>query len=160
MNTSIKRPSECNKRELEKFEGLVREGEEVAVAGLSELIRKAAFLMFLIHANGSLIGVSALKRPNPRYRAKVFRNAQSELRPDDFGLELGWIFVVEAERGNKLSHVLVEQLIPHAGTERVYATTREHNLPMIRTNEHCGFLRDGIAYPNDNGNYNLLLYVR
>jgi RimJ/RimL family protein N-acetyltransferase len=160
MNTTIKSPSKCNNHELESFEALVRKGEEVAAAGLSERIRNAAFLMFLTLADGSLIGVSALKRPNPGYRAKVFQSAHSKLRPEDFGLELGWIYVAESERGKKLSHDLVEQLLPHAGTERVYATTRECNLPMIRTNERCGFRRDGIAYPSENGHYNLLLYVR
>lgn len=157
---SVKSPFDCKKQELESFEGLVREGQEVAAAGLSERIRKAAFLMFLTDTNGLLIGVSALKRPSTGYRAKVFQSAQSKLQPDAFGLELGWIFVVSAERGKKLSHVLVEQLISHAGAEKIYATTREGNLPMMCTNEHCGFRRDGIAYPSDNGNYHLLLYVR
>jgi len=26
---------------------------------------------------------------------------------------------------------------------------------MIRTNEHCGFRRDGVAYPSEKGHYNL-----
>lgn len=160
MNTNIKNPSKCNKHELEGFEALVRKGKQVAVGGLSERIRNAAFLMFLMLPDGSLIGVSALKRPNPGYRAKVFQSAHSKLRPEDFSLELGWVFVVESERDKKLSHALVEQLLPHAGTERVYATTHECNLAMICTNERYGFRREGIAYPSENGHYNLLLHVR
>ncbi|HEY5345303.1 MAG TPA: GNAT family protein [Verrucomicrobiae bacterium] len=160
MNTIIKTPSKCSKQELESFETLVRKGEEVATDGLSERISNAALLMFLTGADGSLIGVSALKRPNLKYRAKVFKNANSKLQPEDFSLELGWIFVVESERSKKHSHTLVEQLLPYASTERIYATTRECNPRMIKTNERYGFRRDGIAYPSENGHHNLLLFVR
>lgn len=160
MNTTIKSPSKCDKHELESFEALVRKGEEVTGNGLTERIRKAAFLMFLTNADGALIGVSALKHPNPGYRAKVFQSARSELRPDNFGLELGWIYVVESERGKRLSHALVEQLLPYAKAERVYATTRKLNLAMICTNEHYGFRREGIPYSSEDGQYDLLLFVR
>jgi RimJ/RimL family protein N-acetyltransferase len=160
MKVTIQSPAKCNKCEFENFEALVRKGEEVATAGLSERICNAAFLMFLTVSDGSLIGVSALKHPNPGYRAKVFQSAHSKLRPEDFSLELGWVFVVEQERDKKLSRVLVEQLLPHAGKERIYAATRELNPAMIRTNERYGFQRDGIPYPSENGHYNLLLQVR
>jgi RimJ/RimL family protein N-acetyltransferase len=160
MNTSIKRPLKCDKQELESFEILVRKGEEVAGDGLTERIRKAAFLLFLTDVDRSLIGVSALKRPNPGYRANVFQSAHSELRPEDFGLELGWVYVVESERGKRLSHILVEELLPYARTERVYATARELNLAMISTIERYGFRREGSPYSSGNGHYNLLLFVR
>jgi hypothetical protein len=80
MNIAIKTPAKCDKHELENFEALVRMGEEVTGDGLTERIRNAAFLMFLTDADGSLIGVSALKRPNSGYRAKIFKSARSELR--------------------------------------------------------------------------------
>jgi RimJ/RimL family protein N-acetyltransferase len=160
MKTIIKSPSKCDKHELESFEALVRKGEEVVGDGLTERVRRAAFLMFLTNADGALIGVSALKRPNSGYRAKVFQSAHSELQPDDFSLELGWIYLVESERGKKLSHTLVEQLLPHAKAERVYATTRQLNVAMISTNERYGFRREGKPYPSDKGQYNLLLFVR
>jgi RimJ/RimL family protein N-acetyltransferase len=156
----IKSPLKCDQHELESFEALVRMGEEVAGDGLTERIRNAAFLLFLRNADGGLIGVSALKRPNPGYRVKVFKSAHSQLRPEDYGLELGWIYLVEAERGNKLSHILLEKLLLHLNHERVYATTREHNLAMIRTNERYGFRREGNPYPAANRQYNLILFVR
>jgi RimJ/RimL family protein N-acetyltransferase len=160
MKTIIKSPCKCSNQELESFEALIRIGGEVAADGLTARIRNAAFLTFLSLDDGLLIGVSALKRPNPGYRAKVFKNAHSKLRPEDFSLELGWIFVVESERGKKFSHDLVERLLPYANSERIYATIREHNKPMKLTNEHYGFQREGSAYLSDDEEYKLLLYIR
>lgn len=160
MNATIKKPVECSAHELQTFEFMVREGEEVTAVGLSQRIRDAAFLMFLTAPDGSLIGVSALKHPNPGYRADAFQRAQSKLQPDHYALELGWVFVSESQRGHGLSHILVEQLLPHAGVARVYATTRESNLPMRRTNERYGFRREGDSYPSKLGDHTLLLYVR
>jgi RimJ/RimL family protein N-acetyltransferase len=159
MNTIIKNPSDCNQHELASFEDLVRKGGEVVADGLSGRIRNAAFLMFLTKEDGSLIGISALKHPNPGYRARIFKKAGSKLRPEDFTLELGWVFVVETERGNKYSRLLVEQILPQANTERVYCTTRELNEAMIKTVGRYGFRGDGVAYRSDTGDYNLRLFV-
>jgi len=159
MNTVVKSPIECDKKELKDFEALVLKGGEVSADGLADRIRKAAWLMFLTLPNNSLIGVSALKRPDPQYRAGVFHKAQSKLPPTEFGLEVGWIFVLEQERGKKLSRILLEQLLPHAKEERVYATMRENNEPMIRTHERYGFQREGDSFPGRE-NYSLVLYVR
>ena len=75
MTSSIKKPSECNAQELGSFEAMVREGDEVISLGLSQRIQNAAFLMFLFDEDNSLIGVSALKRPNPGYREYAFTRA-------------------------------------------------------------------------------------
>ena len=160
MNASIKKPSECTAQELTAFEAMVRKGNEVNPAGLSKRIQNAAFLMFIFEDDSSLIGVSALKHPNPGYREDAFTRARSELHPDDYGLELGWIFVAESHRGRGLSRELVERLVTCAETDRIYATTREDNLPMQRTNKRCGFHLEGSPYPSKQGNYTLVLYVR
>lgn len=160
MNVSTKKPAECSRHELDEFKTLALQGGEVAAGKLPDRIRKASLLLFLRLTDGSLKGISALKQPMPTYRAKVFHHAQSHLRPDDFGLELGWIFVDESERGKKLSHVLVEQLLPFAGKERIYATTREDNPRMISTLNRFRFRREGGAYPSERGPYNLLLFIR
>jgi RimJ/RimL family protein N-acetyltransferase len=160
MNTKIERPLKCSEHERRSFEALVRKGEEVEGVGLTERIRNAESLMFLMQDDGALIGVAALKRPNPGYRANVFLSAQSKLRPEDFGLELGWIYVVESERRKGRGHTLMETLLPYAQRERVYATTRKLNAPMICVNERYGFHREGNPYVSKNGQHNLLLFVR
>jgi RimJ/RimL family protein N-acetyltransferase len=156
----VKNPSECTPNELAAFETMVREGEEVLAFGLPERVRRAAFLLHLVDAAGSLIGVSALKRPSVGYRAKVFDKAHSKLQPEDYVLELGWLFIAQPNRGQGLSRTLVENLLPYAGSQRVYATTRESNLPMRRTNVRCGFQKEGDPYLSDDGHYALVLYVR
>jgi RimJ/RimL family protein N-acetyltransferase len=159
MKATIKRPSECSQQELEAFEALVRKGEEVALEGLSGRIIKAAFLVFLTELDGSLVGVSALKHPNPGYRRGVFQKSNSSLNPEDYDFELGWIFVAEPHRGQGLSHTLVEKLLLYAGAKKIYATTRESNLPMRHTNQRFGFKLEGSQYPTENGDYILELYV-
>ncbi|RFC51105.1 MAG: Protein N-acetyltransferase, RimJ/RimL family [Verrucomicrobia bacterium] len=160
MNQTIKKPCDCTAQELTAFEAMVTEGGEVNPVGPPQRIRNAAFLMFLFDDDCSLIGVSALKHPNPEYREEAFTSASSVLLPDDYDLELGWIFVAESHRGRGLSRELVEHLIAHVETARIYATTREANLPMRRTNERCGFRLEGSPYRSKLGNYSLVLYVR
>ena len=147
-------------QELDAFEGMVRKGEEVTPAGLSELISHAAALLFMNEADNSLVGISALKRPRQTYRRKVFKRAHSKLDPEDYCFELGWVFVAKSHRGRRLSRILVKELIPHMGTEKVYATCRKSNKPMRRTLERFGFRREGSPYVADNSYYTLELYVR
>jgi GNAT superfamily N-acetyltransferase len=97
--------------------------------------------------------------PDPARRDRVPAD-EAVLLPDDYDLELGWIFVAESHRGRGLSRELVEHLIAHVETARIYATTREANLPMRRTNERCGFRLEGSPYRSKLGNYSLVLYVR
>lgn len=155
-----KRPGECSALELEAFEGLVKKGGEVAHAGLRERIKRAEWLVFLVEDDGTLAAVAALKRPNNSYKTRVFEKAQSPEDPGQFALEAGWIFVEPEFRGKRYSRLLLEAVTTLAGRENVYATTREDNDRMRRTNLHCGFVQSGSHYLSDEGNYKLVLYAR
>lgn len=159
-NIVEKLPAECSDDELDAFKGLVEKSGEVAVGDLHRRIKKAEWLVFLFEEDGTLVGVAALKRPNDTYKKKVFRKARSPETAENFTFEAGWIFVDEHFRGRKYSRFLLETVLTLAGEKQVYATTRENNEPMRRTNLHCGLKKSGSPYASEEGDYNLVLYTR
>ncbi len=159
-NLIKKRPSDCSNRQLKEFETLVRKGDEVSARGLSSLIRTAEWLVFLYEGAEILAGIAALKNPRAAYKRKVFQKACSSDDPDTFVYEIGWLFVENKFRGRKLSRRLLQSAVELAPDQKVYATTRENNMKMDKTNRRCGFTVSGSAYTSDSGEYNLLLYIR
>ena len=155
-----KKPSECSVDELTSFESLVNKGGEVVGIGLSDRIRNAERLVFLVEDNGVLSGIAALKKPLTSYKKKVFNNAESKENPDEFTLEVGWIYVEEEFRGRKYSQLLLGEVLRLAGEKRVYATTRENNEAMSRTNLRFGLEQSGHPYKSNDDNYNLVLYIK
>lgn len=158
--TVTKSPAQCETDELIDFETLVIKGGEVNPEGLRNRIMKAECLVFLYSDDHHLIGVSALKRPNLSYKQKVFHHAGSSRSANEFTFELGWIFIEEESRQKGLSKLLMEELLKVAGNAKVYATTREKNTAMRKTNERFGFMQSGSAYQSDEGNYKLVLFTR
>jgi len=158
--TVQKRPGDCTDEELNAFEGLVKKGGEVAASGLRSRIKSAQWLVFLFEENQSLAGVAALKRPSGTYKKKVFRKAKSREDPDDFRFEAGWIYIDDQFRRKGHSRVLLDAVLKLAGEGQVYATTREDNEPMRRTNRRCGLQESGSPYRSDEGEYKLVLYLR
>jgi hypothetical protein len=72
----IKKPNACTEFELQDFATFVCAGDEVAVDGLTERIKKAEVLVFLSQ-EGSLKGIAALKNPEQGYKKEVFQKAQA-----------------------------------------------------------------------------------
>jgi len=159
-NIISKKPSECSANELASFESLVSKGGEVNEAGLSDRIRNAESLVFLIEDNGVLSGVAALKKPLASYKKKVFNNSESKENPDEFNFEIGWIYVEEEFRGRKYSQLLLGEVLKLVGENRLYATTRENNEAMRKTNFRYGLQQSGRPYKSNDGDYNLVLYLR
>ena len=159
-NIISKKPSECSDNDLNSFEVLVRKGDEVNPIGLSDRIRNAERLIFLVEDDGVLSGVAALKKPLANYKNKVFNNSESIENADEFNFEVGWIYIEEDFRGRKYSQLLLEEVLKLVGENRIYATTRENNERMRKTNSRFGLEQSGHSYPSNNGNYNLVLYVR
>ena len=158
-NIVVKKPSECTESELDSFEALVKKGGEVTTTGLRDRIGRAKRLVFLFEGDKTLAGISALKEPTIGYKRKVFKKARSKEDPDEFTFEAGWIYVKEQFRGRKYSRPLLEEVIKLAGRKQIYATTRESNEAMQRTNSHFGLEQSGHPYKSEEGNYNLILYT-
>jgi GNAT superfamily N-acetyltransferase len=160
VNITSKKPEFCSKKELRTFESLVSKGGEVIKAGLSHRILKAEKLIFLFEEDGVLSGIAALKKPDPVYKKKVFDKAGSAENNDQFTFEVGWIFVEEKFRRKKYSQLLLKHILKLAGKNKIYATTREDNVAMNKTNSHLGLELSGHSYKSDKGDHNLVLYIK
>ena len=143
----LKKPIACTERERREFELLVRQGFQGSDEGLPDRIRNAKRLAFHYAAGGGLAAVAGLKAPDQRYREGIFQKADVPVSPADYELELGWIFVVPAQRGNRIAESLCRALLASEPTSGVLATTRPNNIAMIRILLALGFARTGRPYP-------------
>lgn len=155
-----KAPGKCSKAELDSFENLVRIGDEVILKGLRNRIESAYVLTFGKTVGGEVVGVAALKNPNHNYRNSVFKKSRSKEEPSQWHAELGWIFVRNEYRKQGLATRLVKELFSSATPMTVYATAREKNDPVLPLLEKFGFGQSGQAYPSNEGDYNLVLYIK
>jgi RimJ/RimL family protein N-acetyltransferase len=154
----FKEPIACTEDERREFAHLVRQGIRGSDEGLDGRIRDARCLAFYYAAGDTLAGIAGLKAPSERYRWDVFRKADAGVSSADFKLELGWIFVVPAHRGNRIGETLCRKLLAHVPTSSVFATTRPNNSFMIRILLALGFARVGKPYPRRDEE--LVLYLR
>ena len=145
----FKEPIACTEGERREFERLVRQGFPAADA-LEDRIRDAKWLAFYYAADGTLGAVAALKAPTEQHRQDLFKKAHAPVSPAEYKLDLGWVFVLPAYRGNRIAESLCRQLLARVPTSCVFATTRTNNSPMIRILLALGFARAGKPYPRRN----------
>jgi GNAT superfamily N-acetyltransferase len=143
----LKKPSACTEGERREFARLVRQGFATANEGLDGRVRGARWLAFYCGLDDTLQAIAALKAPTERYREDVFRMAGAGISPADYPLELGWVFVVPAHRGNRIAEGLCRRLLERAPATAVFATTRTDNASMMRILTALGFARVGTPYP-------------
>jgi len=156
----LKEPIACTEEECREFARLVRQGFEGSDEGLPGRIRDAKWLAFYYMAGDALAAVAALKAPDERYREDVFKKADARVSPADYKLELGWVFVVPAHRGNRIAESLCRPLLARVPTSCVFATTRPDNISMIRILLALGFARAGKPYPHTRRNEELVLFLQ
>ncbi len=155
--THSKEPIACTEWERREFARLVRQGFPAAER-LAGRIRDAKALAFYYPAADTLAAVAALKAPSERYRDDVFKKADARVSPADYKLELGWVFVVPAYRGNRIAESLCRLLLARVPTSRVFATTRSGNMSMIRILLALDFARAGKPYSRRDEE--LMLFLR
>lgn len=142
----LEEPTACTEGERREFARLVRQGFPAA-ENLESRIREARWLALYYAPDESLAAVAALKAPGDRYRDDVFKKAGATISPDDYKLELGWVFVAPAHRGSRMGERLCEQLLARVGGSFVFATTGPNNVRMIRILRALGFAPIGRPYP-------------
>jgi hypothetical protein len=160
MDSIIRSPSDCSTQELTAFEQLVIAGGAVEPGGLSRRVHAALQLLFLRTTEGVLAGVGALKRPSLGYRTKIFRVAESELAANLYTLELGWVVVDDRYRGQRLPARIVGDLLRVAANEPLFATTRADKAAMHYALEGNRFKREGVPFPSEREDYQLVLFIR
>lgn len=154
----LEEPIACTERERLEFARLVRQGFDGSDESLDRRIRDASRLAFHHAADGALAAIAGLKAPGERYRAGVFEKAAAAVSPGDYELELGWVYVVPAHRGNRIAERLCRALLAHVPESPAFATTRPDNVAMIKILRNLGFARVGKPYPRRDEE--LVLFLR
>ena len=152
-------PHRCEKNAIDVFETLVRDGGEVAGAGLCGRIKNAHALVFA-RDGSDVIGVGALKKPVATYRDGVFRKAALAGSGALYEREVGWLFVIAPRRGEGLGRLLTKACVDATSGRSVYATSSAKNTRMHGLLEETGFCRAGQPYPSDQDDDTLVLFVR
>ncbi len=155
----IQRPAICNPKQLAAFQHLVVEGGQASASGLGARISRARLLGFH-YEYGELVSIAALKQPGERYRERVFRKAETILRPDLFTIEFGWVVTRDGFRRRGLGRRLSERLVKRTGTKNLFATTRTDNRSMQAILESLGFEPAGKPFSGAGDGYLLRLWVR
>lgn len=156
---TVKAPSARSSTEREDFAALVLAGGEVIAEGLEGRVNAAHVLLFLRDAS-CLVGIAALKKPNPTYRGSAFQKAGATQNHEEFPLELGWVFVLPSARGKGYAKALVRAAIAHAGNSKVFATSRTDNTHMHASLLVASFFKHGSVYTSSRGTHKLSLFLR
>jgi predicted GNAT family N-acyltransferase len=159
LKITAKSPSACSNVELGAFIAFVRAGGEVVVHGLADRIQSAAILVFA-YIDGALVGVAALKKPQPSYRRSVSEKSGVPLSAENFPFELGWVYVSPNVRNQGLSLQLSQAVIEASGGAGVLATSRTDNEHMHSTLAKLGFESTGKTYSSGHGKHSLQLFIR
>jgi predicted GNAT family N-acyltransferase len=152
----IKRPKDCAKSELQKFEQLVVEGGQVKPDGLDEKVRGCMFLAFCFVGN-ELASVAALKNKAREYVESLYDKTGTSNKEDLPLIEIGYCFTNHHHRGKKYNSLLVDSLLQKAKGKLVFATTGN---PIMKSFfEKRGFQKVGNPY---DGVYNkdIILYIK
>ena len=152
-------PDSFSQDERRRFRVLVEAGGEVDTVVLHQNVESAKSLVFA-WSEGRLLGVAALKVPQPSYRKKIAQNSGFSLQPELYPFELGYVFVQEEARGIGLAHRLVAAAVDQARRTKVFATVRADNLAMLSTLHRAAFLHVGEEYPGRNQGTSIRLLVR
>ena len=99
-STQCTEPIASTSAERLSFARLVRQGFPAA-QDLERRIRAARWLAFHYEADDTLAAVAALKAPPARHRKDIFAKADATASAADYDIELGWIYVAPAYRGNR-----------------------------------------------------------
>jgi hypothetical protein len=124
-----------------------------AVKGTVEQIEnrvRRAHLLIIARWAKEIAGVAALKSPKTTYRKRLRENVGVDVPENEYPTELGYVAVSEANRGRRLSSLLMEELMSlPIGGDGVFATTKREGYRTAVLPD-LGFKCRG-SYLNDEG---------
>jgi hypothetical protein len=121
----IKKPSERNNDEIQKFYQYAIDAGEVIKNGLKRRIKNAELLGFG-YIDGTLVGIAALKNPDPGHKLDVFRKAGlTGEQAENFDFELGYVYTLEKFRGKGICPKLIQGIFKKSPSKKIYATTKK-----------------------------------
>lgn len=151
-------PADFTQAERDTFIQLVRAGGEVGGTVLEQRVSDAKALIVL-RLDGQISGIAALKTPAESYRKRISKSARAELPAAAYPYELGYVFIVESARGQKLSGKLVTNALAGVVDTGVFATARTDNDAMNAALCKAGFVKAGEPYLGRNKRH-LHIFVR
>ena len=152
-------PEAVADEDLIAFRHMVIAGGEVNPDTLPDLVSRALTLAYA-KISEEIVGVSAIKRPNPAYRNRLFAKAGANKDPSTFEYELGWVHVHPSARGQGIASDLVEVLLPSLNGALVYATSHVNNIRMHSSLKRFGFEHVGVTYSSHLNEIPIQLFVR
>ena len=147
------KPSELSPAEQERCMTIVREGSAIQNDRyIKQNFPNAKTLAVVRASTGEIVGVGALKAPNPVHTRTVCDRSGETF--DHNRTELGYVAVDGNHRGKKLSYSIVEHL--HSSTkEPLFATTDCPRMKKVLTSN--GFSNEGQSWKGDRGDLTLWL---
>jgi hypothetical protein len=133
-------------------------GDEVYPESLNDLVSRALTLAFA-RFEKQLVGVGAIKRPNPSYHTETFAKAGMKHTTPKYKFELGWIFVHRSSRRCGVANALVEKLVLSLNGTPVYATSRLDNEGIHIILKRYSFYPLGIPYSSQRNDSMIQLFV-
>ncbi|MCJ1901627.1 hypothetical protein MR829_14740 [Paracoccus versutus] len=119
------------------------------VGQIENRVRRAHLLIIARWAD-KIAGVAALKSPELTYRRRLRENVGVDVPENEYPSELGYVAVSEANRGRRLSSLLMAELISlPLGADGVFATTKREGYRTAAL-PNLGFKYRG-SYLNDEG---------
>jgi hypothetical protein len=140
---------------LDEFVSLVKEGGAIEPGSVDAKLPKAEKVAF-IERNGKFIAVAAKKRADARYAHSVAESSVYPLRGDT--PELGYVEVLAACRGQRLSAKVVRRILFEFGDETVFATTSNDRMKPVLA--ECGFRWVGHEWRSPRTGEMLSLWIR
>lgn len=155
----VRKPKDCAENQLVGLIELADKSGEVDRHSLESGIRARARDLLWVEDEQDILAMAVLKLPNRGYRHGVFEKSMTVKRSEEYPLELGYIYVEDAMRGQGVATALTERALCLANGKGIFATTREQNKKIQYVLEKTGFSRAGKPYPSERGDFNLLLHV-
>lgn len=159
MNQEFKRYSELTDSEKSQIIELITRGAEVNPTTLPFRLEESEIVGFWID-NGIIIATATIKKPLRSYIQYVFSNAKTDLNYTDYNFELGYVYVDEKCRNQKLALRLCRHLCEIFLSEKIFATTRTDNYSMQSILTKLYFTLEGEKYANRNRTSFLQLYIK
>jgi hypothetical protein len=131
--------------------GIIEKGEAVDLDSVRQELPKATAVA-IARLDHRIVGVGAIKRRRPVYASKVSKRGDYSFPTDT--LELGYVAVDPAHRGQRLSYPLVAALLV-GRNESLFATTSSPQ--MKKALSRGGFTCQGKEWDGNNSRLSLWL---
>ncbi|MFH1350665.1 MAG: GNAT family N-acetyltransferase [Pseudomonadota bacterium] len=124
----FKRPDHIPSGILDQIQNLIKEGEAVGTAWVTENLERAYLIGYAIH-KGQVIGSITHKYPKEEYRKKI--EAATGLDLSGY-LERGYTIVRPEYQRQGIGDAILKGLVQRSKGKKIYVTIRMDNIPPLR----------------------------